>query len=244
VARVTNDDDATSVRGVPLATYVRTRTDLHRVAEHVVSATLNRESGHVALRAVEGGFGTPEFGEGRSLSVVGTELVDDQAGARRVARLTTVGELASFVGSVAGSPDPPESWSTPVDLDAPLEVDAAAAGVVAWWFGLGAAALSQWRTELAEADVDADPTPVKLWPEHFDIAISAAEVNYGASPGDESHPAPYLYVGPWTGAPEGDPEFWNAPFGALLDVAVVGSAADALAFFRAGRDRLAAAAGK
>ena len=32
--------------------------------------------------------------------------------------------------------------------------------------------------------------------------------NYGASPGDEQHAEPYLYVGPWTAEPQG--ELWNA----------------------------------
>ena len=223
-----------SAAGVALDVYVRTRTDLHRVAEHVVSATLNRESGHVALRAVDGGFGTPEFGAGRTISVVGTDLVDDADGARRVARVdgATLTELAALVRGEAGSPDPPERWSTPLDAGAPLRVDERAAAVVARCHALGDAALRAWREQIV-AD---EPTPVKLWPEHFDIAISAAEVNYGASPGDEGHQTPYLYVGPWRGRPDGEDDFWNAPFGALLDLEQVASADDAVAFFRAGRD--------
>ena len=52
-----------------------------------------------------------------------------------------------------------------------------------------------------------------LWPEHFDYAIAAGDevagsrANYGGSPGDEHHPEPYLYVGPW--APV-DGALWNA----------------------------------
>ena len=233
---MTNGDDAPSVRGVPVATYLRTRTDLHRLAEHVVSATLNRESGHVALRAVEGGFGTPEFGAGRTISVVGAELVDDEGGARRVARIdgASLTELGRFVRSEAGSPDPPERWTTPLAADEPLAVDPAAAAVVARCHGLGDAALWGWSEEIASDE----PSAVKLWPEHFDIAIVAAEVNYGASPGDDGHRTPYLYVGPWSGGPGDDDPYWNAPFGALLDLEQVGSADEAVAFFRAGRDRL------
>jgi hypothetical protein len=52
-----------------------------------------------------------------------------------------------------------------------------------------------------------------LWPEHFDVAVTEGEVNYGVSAGDDHHPTPYAYVGPWT-ARHGP--FWNAPFGALL----------------------------
>ena len=36
-----------------------------------------------------------------------------------------------------------------------------------------------------------------LWPEHFDVAVTDNEVNYGVSAGDDGHPLPYAYVGPW-----------------------------------------------
>jgi hypothetical protein len=49
-------------------------------------------------------------------------------------------------------------------------------------------------------------------PEHFDVAATEGEVNYGVSAGDDYHPTPYAYVGPWT---RRTGPFWNAPFGAL-----------------------------
>jgi hypothetical protein len=59
-----------------------------------------------------------------------------------------------------------------------------------------------------------DPSSIHLWPEHFDLAFDAGDeaagrrATYGASPGDDDHPEPYLYVGPWrTPAPS---EIWNA----------------------------------
>jgi hypothetical protein len=61
---------------------------------------------------------------------------------------------------------------------------------------------------------DADPSIVQLWPEHFDIAFelgsesAGQRANFGASPGDEDHDEPYLYVGPWTAEVSG--ELWNA----------------------------------
>ena len=79
---------------------------------------------------------------------------------------------------------------------------------------------------------------VQLWPEHFDLATTVSGVNYGGSPGDAGHPTPYLYVGPYT-PPTPDGGFWNEPFGASVDLAAVGSPADALAFFREGRARAA-----
>jgi hypothetical protein len=54
-----------------------------------------------------------------------------------------------------------------------------------------------------------------LWSEHFDVAVTEDEVNYGVSAGDEHHPMPYAYVGPWD-VPTGP--FWNAPFGALMSL--------------------------
>ena len=68
--------------------------------------------------------------------------------------------------------------------------------------------------KLIERHTDLDPEPIRLWPEHFDVATvlghekDGARANYGASPGDEEHPEPYLYVGPWQAPPRG--EIWNA----------------------------------
>jgi hypothetical protein len=110
-----------------------------------------------------------------------------------------------------------------------LAVDDAAAGEIARAFSSGDVALSEL-----------DPTrPRVLWPEHFDIAIDANEVNYGVSPGDGSCSEPYAYVGPWhfgERTQSGD-DFWNAPFGASRTIRELGDQAGVLAFFRAGRDR-------
>ncbi len=88
-----------------------------------------------------------------------------------------------------------------------------------------------------------------LWPEHFDQAFftedadESRRANYGASPGDDGHPEPYLYVGPWA-VPPAD-EFWNATHfnGAVLALSTLLEAADpvasALQFLRRGRDVLA-----
>lgn len=225
----------TFVRRTDLDTLTRTRLDLHRVAEHVVSATLNRESGHVSLQVVPGGFGTPAFGDDRRITVERDTLVDRSGTAVRAARLTTLAELARFVGGVAGSPDPVERWSTPLDADEPLRVDEVAADVLAAWFAFGDDALRRWSDEIA-AD---EPSAPKLWPEHLDLAVVAAAVNYGVSPGDAAHPRPYLYIGPHGDVPTDD-DFWNASYGASLSIDKVSSTDDALAFFRGGRDRLRA----
>jgi hypothetical protein len=76
-----------------------------------------------------------------------------------------------------------------------------------------------------------DQEPV-LWPEHFDVSVTVAGVNYGVSPGDSYHPRPYAYVSPY-GA-RTDP-FWNAPFGALLALSPGDDANRVVDFFEHGR---------
>jgi hypothetical protein len=80
-----------------------------------------------------------------------------------------------------------------------------------------------------------DQQPV-LWPEHFDVGIVRAEVNYGVSPGDSRIPEPYAYVGPWTPR-TGD--FWNTSFGAARPLTTLGDDRGVLAFFREGEERAA-----
>jgi hypothetical protein len=87
---------------------------------------------------------------------------------------------------------------------------------------------------------DEQPSAAVLWPEHFDLGITAAAVNYGASPGDDYCPVPYLYASPHDGPP-GDQAFWNAPFGAIRTIEQIGTADQAAAFFRTARARLQAA---
>ncbi|MDQ1395436.1 MAG: hypothetical protein QOG64_695, partial [Acidimicrobiaceae bacterium] len=93
----------------------------------------------------------------------------------------------------------------------------------------------------AEATVEEDPARVQLWPEHFDIAVDigspGSRANFGGSPGDEAHPEPYLYVGPWE---QREGSFWNEPFGASLSYSAIAAGADPLEFLRAARDQLRA----
>ena len=50
------------------------------------------------------------------------------------------------------------------------------------------------------ADIpDEQPSAAVLWPEHFDLGITAGAVNYGTSPGDGYCPVPYLYASPHDG---------------------------------------------
>jgi hypothetical protein len=122
-------------------------------------------------------------------------------------------------------------------------VNPAAAEALGAWFGFGWSVLEQLRFEARTLS----PGRVQLWPEHFDPAVDLGDeaagrrASFGASPGDDAHPEPYLYVSPWTphtGA------FWNdrAFGGASLTYATLLAADDqrgtALAFFRQGLEEL------
>ena len=111
--------------------------------------------------------------------------------------------------------------------------DCSPARLLAQWHQLGAGAMGLLAAEIAGDE----PGAVVLWPEHFDVGMTAAAINYGASPGDDQVNEPYLYVSPHGGPPTGDPAFWNAPFGAARTFRQVGTVAEAAAFFRDGRAR-------
>jgi hypothetical protein len=235
--------DATS------ATFIRTRASLHAVAEHVLAAARYQATGRIGLAVTPGGFGTPPF---RTASVdgaapenptrtVAVAAAGDDAGVELVVRageqlhrapLTTLRAAAALAGITLGGPAEVYRLSTPLEPDAPLRLDADAARRIADWYALGDAALRQWHAEIA----DDDPSDITLWPEHADVALRAADINYGASPGDSYIADPYLYVGPPT-IPSDD-TFWNAPFGAYLVWEKARSTAEALAFFREGRRRI------
>lgn len=105
-----------------------------------------------------------------------------------------------------GPPDGVYEIVDPLSADAVLDIDPAAAE----WIHR-----SHYAGGHAIKNVLADQHPV-LWPEHFDVAVTEGEVNYGVSAGDDYHPTPYAYVGPWTQHPG---PFWNAPFGAIYPLA-------------------------
>jgi len=183
------------------------------VAEEVLKPARERVSGRFGLRALPGGFGTAPFGDVMQVHVDGTDLVfRDGTAVRR----------------------------EPID-----SIDPDSAAALASWFAFGAGVLEELR---AETPVQQHPTPPQLWPEHFDVAIDlGVEANgfragYGASPGDELHPEPYLYVVPWSARTGG--ELWNAIAfsGAELTYADLLAGDDrratALDFFRTRRDAL------
>jgi hypothetical protein len=237
----------------PADSLARTRLSLHALAEHVLSAARHRVNGKIGLRFTRGGFGTPFFGADEQVRIEGATLVCTASAPVPETRteLTTLGAAASAVGIEAGAPDV-FAPTTPLDLDRPLYLDDASVSTLAWWFGIGAAALAQLRADPESNRASSPPSLLQLWPEHFDLAVDLgdAEVggraNFGASPGDAVHPEPYFYVGPWDRSRLPDPSdhYWNEPFGASLPYSALlgpdGSRETALSFFRAGRARLLA----
>jgi hypothetical protein len=186
------------------AELVATRDALHAVAEQVVAKARERANGKIGLRWVRGGFGTPFFGDDVQVSVEGTALRVVRRGEVSRTPLTSLAEAQLALGDLA--PNPPAALD-----DAPLEIDAAAAGFVADWFGFATSVLEQLR---ARATPEHVPSRVQIWPEHFDAAVelgderAGARAAYGCSPGDKTHPEPYIYVAPWTAPPSG--ELWDA----------------------------------
>jgi hypothetical protein len=205
------------------SSFAATRSSLHRVAERIVAAA-RKPDNEIALAATPGGFGTPPFEfEGRlqRVRVERGELVRELGEEERRAPLTTLQDAATLVADLL-----------PADAElgsGPLDVDPEAARILGQWYALGAAVLGEL---VAGADPGDDPSPLNLWPEHFDLAVEigseadGVRANYGFSPGDDQHPEPYLYVGPWTAEVSG--ELWRARGfrGAELGYAELRAAAD------------------
>lgn len=199
---------------------------LHLVAVHIVARARAQATGRFSLRVTPGGFGTPDFGpEPRRIRVSGDRLVveSDEPGEASARSVPIGGATLRDLAAEAG-----------VDLDAPLDVGhdtpplgspdaildltSTATSSIHRVHAIGAAALDETTATLHDQGRPA--TLPRLWPEHFDVAIEAGTgsgttLNLGVSPGDGFHADPYAYVGPWTDERPGDPDYWNAPFGAF-----------------------------
>ena len=213
--------------------FAPTRDSLHVVAEHLLAPCRFRANGKIGLRFTFRGFGTPFFGDGRQVRVEDGTLVD---GDHRH-QLSTLRRAGEALGIEPGAPQDAYTPSTPCDLDASLAVDLESARALGAWYGFCARLLEQLRADAGPEDA---PGRVQLWPEHFDMAVDLGadghRANFGGSPGDDDHPEPYLYVGPWD-ARQG--RFWNEPFGASLGYQQILEGVDPTAFLRQGRDLVA-----
>jgi hypothetical protein len=226
--------------------YNDTRLAFHRLAVYVISPARQRANGRMALRWTLGGIGTPFFGADEQVRIQGRDLVRQRGEQAWTEPITTLDGAAAFV--LDGPPD--GSWAKTFDVPAAgaigeeLRVDADGARFLADWYGFAWSLLEELR-----ADPECDkPSRVQLWPEHFDAAfecpLADRRTTFGASPGDASSDAPYLYVLP-PGSSDPSGELWNStsfdgavlPLGDLVDV--VDQRATALEFFRARRMALA-----
>jgi hypothetical protein len=180
---------------IAIGTLVRTRVALHGLAECVLAADLYRHIGKIGLRPTPGGFGTPTFmvdGVTRQSRIDGVQLVTRRDDDEYRADVTSLAAAGAFLGV---DPTPPEIYRSEMAyaVEEPLELDPVAVAAFADWFELGSAALARFAAGLASGVASA----AQLWPEHFDLAITAEDVNYGVSPGDDGHDLPYAYVGPF-----------------------------------------------
>ncbi|MDP9168771.1 MAG: hypothetical protein M3O32_22355 [Actinomycetota bacterium] len=199
--------------------YVTTRRQLRGIAESFIAGPQYRSAGTIRLAVRPDGF----TGVSIPVAVRGTDLVWGDEGAPLTG---TVDALAAATHLDVGPPEGVYDITDPLDPATVLDVDPESAELIHRALYAGGFAL---KSVLPEQH----PT---LWPEHFDVAVTEDEVNYGVSPGDDFHPLPYVYVGPWTSRIG---VFWNAPFGAfqVLDVShdVDRLADDIGAFFERGR---------
>lgn len=223
------------------------RESLRALATHVVARAQAEVTGHFALMPLPGGFGTPQFGPDRQrIRVAGGSLFAEHIETSPDGSSTARTDVHTIAGSSIR--DLCERLSVDVDLDfsvghdtPPLEdpdaavmLDSDTTTVLGDWWALGQRAM-----DMAIASFpDPQAAVTRLWPEHFDVGTDlavnpsgrpGARVNLGAAAGDGFHEEPYLYVGPWGDERPGPPEFWNAPFGAVLGFAELDASDNPLA---------------
>ena len=232
--------------------YAATRLVARRVGAHIMSRVRKAAVGRIDLSPFPGGFGTPSFGADHGVIRIsgGWLIVERTSGTVATRSLpvngATLAELAELTGAdLSANLDVGHDTPPLGDIDEPLAFDAAAGTQLGNWFSYGLQVIDR---VVAVQPVTAEPTRARIWPEHFDLGIDVAasggsRLNLGASPGDEYHEAPYLYVSPWDAPRPGDPAYWNAPFGAVLgydEIAAAPNAVDlGVKFMTEGIDRLA-----
>lgn len=234
--------------GLPPAGFTETRDALHRLAVYALSPARRRANGKIGLRYALGGFGTPFFGDDEQVRVVSGVLVHQIGETAHAEPITTIRRAAALVLD----DEPDVGWAQQFDVpalgnpDEQLRVDAAAAAYLADWYGFAFSVLEEFRADAESTDGDR----VQLWPEHFDVGFECLgdekkqRATFGASPGDATHPQPYLYVTPWRPDNIGAGDAWNATGfrGALLPLDELAAGHDqrgtALAFYRTRRELL------
>jgi hypothetical protein len=228
------------------AVFAATRESWHALAEQVLAPARRQANGKIGLRYTAGGVGTPFFGEDEQVRIAGADLVVVRGGAEHRAGITTIADAARAAGVDPGAPADLYTPATSIDPDRRLAVDRDAASVLGDWFGFACSVLETVRAEQGASDAR-----TQIWPEHFDLSIDLGDESvgtrgtFGASPGDDGHAEPYLYVTHWAPLAEPD-DYWNDEVfsGASLPYAALTAAGDArakvLEFFATGIARLEA----
>lgn len=198
------------------SSYATTRHNLHGVAELVLAGPRYTAGGSMRLRAGVDGIRT---WDDPPVRLSGGDLIGE---AHRVSvNGLTFADAAAAIGLSAQPLDDVYHDGPHVRPDEVIALVPADVEVVEEALARGDAALRGFAPS---------SEPI-LWPEHFDIAISLDDVNFGVSPGDAHHELPYAYVGPHqprSGA------FWNAPFGASRPLVDLADAAAVVDFFHEG----------
>jgi hypothetical protein len=197
-------------------TYATTRHSLHGLAELVLAGPRHARGGSMRLSAGTAGIRT---WDDPPVLLTGNEIV---AGTTRAALDgSTYAGVAERIGLTAHPLDDVYHDGPHVSPDEVVTLDPTHVRTVLDALATGDGALRSFA-----------PTsePI-LWPEHFDVAITLDDVNYGVSPGDGYLDRPYAYVGPHR-PPTG--EFWNAPFGAARALDQLEGVASVAAFFAQG----------
>lgn len=161
-------------------------------------------------------------------------------------RAPTTKDLHDWISShIESSTTETESGSQPFGDVEPRTYEPVAARAY-----LGAALQTQEIFEQVRSSITGELGPVQLWPHHFDLAFewfgtrqvsyeadgepreAQAQIGFGFSTGDESHPEAYFYANPWpfdeslTGHPLPSPASWHTEGwqGTLLPYSAVISA--------------------
>ena len=159
-------------RGWTSEAFVSTRRQLRGLAESLIGGPQHRAAGTIRLAVRPDGF----VGVALPLAVRGTEFTWQDGSA---ALAGTPGALAEAAGVDYGPPEGVYEIVDPLPADAVLDIDPAAVELIDRSLYAGGYALKQVLPE---------SHPV-LWPEHFDVAVTEDEVNYGVSAGDSPrHP--------------------------------------------------------
>jgi hypothetical protein len=208
------------------AAVVATRRQLHGIAESFIAGPQYRATGTIRLAVRQDGLSATTL----AIAVHGTTLVWPGGS---TALAGPVSAVAQASGLDVGPPAGVYESVAALNPDAVLDLDADAADAIYRSLYAGGFAINAVLPE---------GHPV-LWPEHFDVAATAGEVNYGISAGDDFHELPYAYVGPWDfGTSPRTGPLWNAPFGAVYGLDLTADvdtlAADVTAFFRRVEEKL------